>query len=50
MKGIATMASSLGSLGGPLGKAANHVANFIFSVKQMGAVGCRKVNSVTLLQ
>ena len=36
---MATLASSLGSLGGPLGDAASQVANFIFSVKQMGAVG-----------
>lgn len=38
-RGMATLASSLGSLGGPLGDAASQVANFIFSVRQMGAVG-----------
>ena len=38
-KGMTTLASSLGSLGGPLGNAASQVANFIFSVRQMGAVG-----------
>mgnify|MGYP003320301890 CR=1 FL=1 len=38
-RGITTLASSLGTLGGPLGNAAGQVANFIFSVRQMGAVG-----------
>jgi len=38
-RGMATLATSLGSMSGSLGKATSQVANFIFSVKQMGAVG-----------
>jgi len=38
-KGMTTLATSLGSMSGKLGSAASQVANFIFSVKQMGAVG-----------
>jgi len=38
-RSMATLASSLGSMGGSLGKAAGQVANFMMSIQQMGAVG-----------
>lgn len=36
---MSVMATSIGSIGGPLAKATSQVANFIFSIKQMGAMG-----------
>ena len=38
-RAMATLASSVGSMGGSLATATASVANFMFSVKQMGAVG-----------
>lgn len=38
-KGVSMLASSLGQVGGSLGHAARQVANFMWSIQQMGAIG-----------